>query len=63
MAITITGSPMPQRPIPKKKKCGHTQPQCPRFSLDEPGHKVIGGKDTTDNQAEPVTGGNELRYL
>src|SRR2546425_7215831 len=40
MAITINGAPMPKRPTPKKKKCGHTEPQCPTFSLDEPRHKV-----------------------
>jgi len=40
MAITINGSPRPPKPAPKKKKCGHTEPQTPSFTLDSPGQKV-----------------------
>src|SRR5437763_1122262 len=40
MGVTINGAPKPQLHAPKKKKSGHTDPQCPIFSLDEPGHKV-----------------------
>jgi len=40
MAITINGSPLPPKLTTKKRKCGHTEPQVPTFSLDEPGHKV-----------------------
>ena len=39
MPITINGSPI--QPIPSmKKKSGHTEPQSPMFSLNDPGHKV-----------------------
>lgn len=37
MPITINGSPIPPTPVPKKKKSGHTKPQKPPLSLDEPG--------------------------
>ncbi|MBI3374986.1 MAG: hypothetical protein HY017_24960 [Betaproteobacteria bacterium] len=40
MALTINGSSALPIRAPKKKKVGHTDPQVPKFSFDEPGHKV-----------------------
>jgi|SRR5579862_1061844 len=40
MAITVNGEPISPKPTPPRKKCGHTEPQSPTFSLNELGHKV-----------------------
>ncbi len=37
MTVIINGAPIPQRSTPKKKKSGHTKPQAPQISLNEPG--------------------------
>ena len=40
MGLIINGVPTTNPAALNRKKSGHTEPQCPTFSLAEPGHKV-----------------------